>query len=386
MQHQEDYDSNDSASEDDQYFDSYGDFQVHRVMLNDGPRMNFYYHLLSDRTALSHRCVVDIGAGTGVLGMWSVQNGGASHCLSFEASPLAATLQRLVEANGLSDRMTVVARRVEDVIAEGPDAFLAQYPIVETLGGIDIVVSEWMGFYLLHESMLPSVLAARDFFRAVNAVIAQRVASHSSSSLAEGKKSIRMIPSHADISVAPVSLEPLFERDHGRYWQQVRAPGQPSSSKGLNFTILARSEFEQKLAAASPLIETVPPESLLCEGQVLTTLDLSTITAKDLEDCTHQAVFRFQANLSSSSSHESGLQGFVLWFSVSQQPEGLRLDTSPLAPPTHWKSTVLLLPEDMREGGGIPLRQLEGETMEVSISIARKAGTARGYTLSFELN
>ena len=27
---------------------------------------------------------------------------------------------------------------------------------------VDVIVSEWMGFYLLHESMLDSVIAARD--------------------------------------------------------------------------------------------------------------------------------------------------------------------------------------------------------------------------------
>jgi type I protein arginine methyltransferase len=29
---------------------------------------------------------------------------------------------------------------------------------------VDIIVSEWMGFYLLHEGMLDSVLEARDKF------------------------------------------------------------------------------------------------------------------------------------------------------------------------------------------------------------------------------
>lgn len=29
---------------------------------------------------------------------------------------------------------------------------------------VDIIVSEWMGFYLLHEGMLDSVLVARDKF------------------------------------------------------------------------------------------------------------------------------------------------------------------------------------------------------------------------------
>jgi hypothetical protein len=27
---------------------------------------------------------------------------------------------------------------------------------------VDLIISEWMGFYLFHETMLPSVLYARD--------------------------------------------------------------------------------------------------------------------------------------------------------------------------------------------------------------------------------
>lgn len=29
---------------------------------------------------------------------------------------------------------------------------------------VDLIISEWMGFYLLHEAMLDSVLVARDKF------------------------------------------------------------------------------------------------------------------------------------------------------------------------------------------------------------------------------
>lgn len=31
-----------------------------------------------------------------------------------------------------------------------------------TILQVDVIVSEWMGFYLLHESMLEAVVAARD--------------------------------------------------------------------------------------------------------------------------------------------------------------------------------------------------------------------------------
>lgn len=36
---------------------------------------------------------------------------------------------------------------------------------VELPEKVDLIVSEWMGFYLLHESMLPSVFIARDKYR-----------------------------------------------------------------------------------------------------------------------------------------------------------------------------------------------------------------------------
>lgn len=34
------------------------------------------------------------------------------------------------------------------------------------VGGVDVIVSEWMGYCLLYESMLPSVLWARDRYLA----------------------------------------------------------------------------------------------------------------------------------------------------------------------------------------------------------------------------
>ena len=58
---------------------------------------------------------------------------------------------------------------------------------------VDVIVSEWMGFYLLHESMLDSVIFARDKF------------------LRKDSCGI-MLPSHAIIYVAPCSLE--------RHWSE----------------------------------------------------------------------------------------------------------------------------------------------------------------------
>ena len=36
---------------------------------------------------------------------------------------------------------------------------------------VDVIISEWMGFYLFHESMLPSVLHARDAWLAPGGIV-----------------------------------------------------------------------------------------------------------------------------------------------------------------------------------------------------------------------
>ena len=59
---------------------------------------------------------------------------------------------------------------------------------VEILEEVDVIVSEWMGFYLLHESMLDSVVFARDKY------------------LRKDQKGM-MLPSKATIYTAPCSME-----------------------------------------------------------------------------------------------------------------------------------------------------------------------------------
>jgi predicted RNA methylase len=72
----------------------------------------------------------------------------------------ADVAEAIVEANGLGHVITVIKGRIEDV--ELPER-------------VDVIVSEWMGFYLLHENMLPSVLCARDRWLKVRPSAAQCV-------------------------------------------------------------------------------------------------------------------------------------------------------------------------------------------------------------------
>ena len=56
--------------------------------------------------------------------------------------------REIVEVNHMSDKITLLQGKMEDV----------KLPFKK----VDIIISEWMGYFLLYESMLDTVLYARD--------------------------------------------------------------------------------------------------------------------------------------------------------------------------------------------------------------------------------
>jgi len=85
---------------------------------------------------------------TGILSIFCAQVG-AKKVYAVEASMLANSIEQVSIENNVQDKVKVIHNKVEDI---SPDS----------LEKVDIIVSEWMGFYLVHEGMLDSVLFARD--------------------------------------------------------------------------------------------------------------------------------------------------------------------------------------------------------------------------------
>jgi protein arginine N-methyltransferase 1 len=63
-------------------------------------------------------------------------------------SSIIQKARQIVAANGMADRITLLQGKMEEVVLPFPK--------------VDIIVSEWMGYFLLYESMLDTVLYARD--------------------------------------------------------------------------------------------------------------------------------------------------------------------------------------------------------------------------------
>ena len=96
--------------------------------------------------------MLDVGCGTGILSMFAAR-AGARHVIGVDMSSIINKARLIVEANGLTKKVTLLQGKMEEV--ELPAQHLNN-------GKVDIIISEWMGYFLLYESMLDTVLYARD--------------------------------------------------------------------------------------------------------------------------------------------------------------------------------------------------------------------------------
>ena len=144
------------------YFESYSYFDIHRDMLGDAPRTSAYRDALERNPSLLRgAAVLDVGCGTGILSLFAAR-GGAAAVVGVDGSDRMAAMAAALaaengfgpapgDASGAAARVRTVAGKLEDLAALPLDTF-------------DVIVSEWMGYCLLFESMLDTVLHARDRF------------------------------------------------------------------------------------------------------------------------------------------------------------------------------------------------------------------------------
>ena len=132
----------------DYYYGSYSNFYIHEEMLKDSVRTRAYQQAIEQNPEdFKDKIVLDIGAGTGILSIFAAR-AGAKHVYAIENAEIAHFAREIIKRNGLSDKITVIKGKMEEIELPVP--------------AVDIIISEWMGYFLLYESMLDCVLWARD--------------------------------------------------------------------------------------------------------------------------------------------------------------------------------------------------------------------------------
>lgn len=129
-----------------QYFQFYGYLSQQQNMMQDYIRTSTYQRaILGNLSDFKDKIVLDVGAGSGILSFFAVQ-AGAKKVYAVEASNMANNAELLVAANHLSDKIVVIAGKIEEI--ELPER-------------VDCIVSEPMGYMLYNERMLETYLHAK---------------------------------------------------------------------------------------------------------------------------------------------------------------------------------------------------------------------------------
>jgi protein arginine N-methyltransferase 3 len=379
------------------YFDSYSHFDIHREMLSDVPRTQAYRDALEKNPSLTKGAsVVDVGAGTGVLSLFAAKGGQAASVVGIEGSARMARIAGAVaEANGLSrdangGPVTIVSGRVEALVAEGEgegdDATPTKNSLLPTPNSADVLVSEWMGYALLFESMLSSVLTARDAWLKPGGAVLPDVA--------------RVIVAGADLRTAlgcgfwddvyGLKMTPIGDEVVDGV---VGLGGGGSSSEG-------KEEKEQpKRRPPRLLVRQVPASALRTTSAQVRELDLATMSHDDQD---------FTAEFECGLSGVVGLDGaeatatttpttattkitcLVLWFDTLFTERFCRdcpvvLSTAPTSAPTHWAQAVLPLSRPVELGApSSSSSSSSSSSLRGRLSMARRRGRHRALDISVE--
>jgi len=275
-----------SVEEDYSYFKSYAHYSIHLDMLSDKVRTESYRDaLLKNAASIKDTRVLDIGCGTGILSMFSAQ-AGASAVVGVDCSDIIYQAMDIVRENGLADKVQLVKGRLEETKLPF-DSF--QY-----------IVSEWMGYFLLFEGMLDSVIAARDKYMAPGG---------------------SMIPNRTTISL--VAIED--EKRYGQlldFWDDVYG----YKMKCMRAPILEEAS-----------VEIVPSACMISEPALVLDLDLNTCTVEDTQFNTP-----FTLNITRDCNLTAIVGYFDTYFNLPTSQ--VMFSTGPNATPTHWKQTIFYLP------------------------------------------
>ena len=180
--------------------------------------------------------------------------------------------------------MTLIRGKVEEV--ELPDG----------IEKVDIIISEWMGYCLFYESMLNTVIYARDKWLAPNGFL---------------------FPDKASLHILAIE-DRDYKDDKINWW---------SSVYGFDMSCI------RDIALSEPLVDTVDPKQIVSNSCVIKEIDISTAKLEDL---------KFNSPFHLSIKRNDYAHAFVTYFNIdfSACHKKVGFSTAPDQPYTHWKQTV----------------------------------------------
>jgi len=343
------------------YFDSYSHWGIHQEMLTDVVRTKAYQHAIEKNTKyFQGKTVLDIGCGTGILSMFAAR-AGAKKVVGIDMSSMAFKAMENVKENGLGHIVTIVHGKVEDLGDSGSDSGSGSgsgsgssneqkgeqkknnQTNLELLqpNSFDVILSEWMGYALVFECMLETVLKARDVWL---------------------KKDGLVLPNIAELYVQGLGDVDEWGKAVG-YWDDVYG----FKMTGMKTLVLPEAH-----------VFVVKKDSVVGQRHLLHTYDIGTVKPEDLDIRNS----KFSLKMSKEETTLTGLCiSFDCDFTSNLFDHNIKLPTGPEETPTHWKQTVLWLPEPL-----VIDNQGKEHVVEGTLTIARNSQNPRNLDFVMVIN
>lgn len=271
----------------DYYFDSYSHFGIHEEMLKDSVRTDGYRKaIMFNKHLFKDKVVLDVGCGTGILSMFA-SKAGAKKVYAVDNANIIFQAEKIMQHNQFQN-IECIKGKMEEI--ELPEK-------------VDIIISEWMGYFLLYESMLPTVLYARDQFLKPNGYI---------------------LPDRCTLEMALLE-DAEYRDDKIDFWDNVY---------GFDYSLLKSTVLRE------PLVDSVNEQSIVSSTCRVLDLDLYTVTIEDLQSIT--------ASFELTAEKNDMAHAIVFWFDAFfQLDKQIDFSTGPYHKYTHWKQTVMYPKEPM---------------------------------------
>ncbi|KAL7066993.1 hypothetical protein ACR3K2_25550 [Cryptosporidium serpentis] len=310
--------------EDESYFNSYSHLDIHREMILDEVRTDSYFNFIinpiNSEFYFKDKIILDIGTGTGILSMFAAKSG-AKCIVAIDAAKNTLEKAKIIaQKNGLCDKINFICGKLENL-----DLYINGNEVVDVLKGseppdkyqkfkCDVIISEWMGYCLLYESMLYTILNARDKY--LNSSMGY------------------IFPSSVCLQICPADYHKIIDECIV-----------PWNNKLYDLDLKELAPSLQSLTG-SPIVEVVPVELLRCNKMTnLSKIDIQTITVNELLSL--RQPFKISIVPKETKFATSLVISFKTEFNVENADKNqifpLLMETSPFNKPTHWKQTVLHL-------------------------------------------
>jgi len=207
--------------------------------------------------------------------------------IGIDCSNIIDRARQIVKQNDLDDIITLIKGKVEEV------------SLPDNIQQVDIIISEWMGYCLLYETMLPTVLYARDKWLAKGGII---------------------MPDKASMYITAIE-DRKYKNSKINWWDNVY---------GFDMSCM------KKVAVSEPLVDCCENHQVCCRSQKFIEFDLYKVKVEDLS---------FSAKTEIVATRNEYIHGLLVYFQCefSKTKGPVRFSTGPFDEYTHWKQTIFYL-------------------------------------------